>query len=109
MLDTVVAAETPEGIVLELHPAGLPARFYAFVLDWLIRLVIMYAIAIVRNHPFLDGNKRTGWVAMRTFFALNEIALTFSPAAAVAEVMALAAGERDDDAFTAWVRGCVQP
>src|ERR1700730_8478148 len=47
MLDTVVAAETPEGIVLELHPAGLPARFYAFVLDWLIRLVIMYAIAMV--------------------------------------------------------------
>jgi uncharacterized RDD family membrane protein YckC len=47
MLDTVVAAETPEGIVLELHPAGLPARFYAFVLDWLIRLVILYGCAIV--------------------------------------------------------------
>ena len=37
MLDTVVAAETPEGIVLELHPAGLTVRFYAFLLDWLIR------------------------------------------------------------------------
>jgi uncharacterized RDD family membrane protein YckC len=47
VLDTVVAAETPEGIVLELHPAGLPARFYAFILDWIIRLVIMYAIAMV--------------------------------------------------------------
>jgi death-on-curing protein len=69
----------------------------------------MYAIGIVRNHPFLDGNKRTGWVAMRTFFALNEIELTFSPAAAVAEVLALAAGERDDATFTAWVRACAQP
>jgi uncharacterized RDD family membrane protein YckC len=47
VLDTVVAAETPEGIILELHPAGLPARFYAFLLDWLIRLVIMYGIALI--------------------------------------------------------------
>jgi uncharacterized RDD family membrane protein YckC len=47
VLDTVVEAETPEGIVLELHPAGLPARFYAFALDWLIRLGILYGVAIV--------------------------------------------------------------
>jgi death-on-curing protein len=67
-----------------------------------------YAIAIVRNHPVLDGNKRTGWVAMRTFLALNDIAFTFQPAAAVAEVVALAAGERDDATFTAWVRAGVQ-
>jgi uncharacterized RDD family membrane protein YckC len=47
VLDTVVAAETPEGILLELRPAGLSARFYAFLLDWLIRLMIVYAAAIV--------------------------------------------------------------
>ena len=46
VLDTVVAAETPEGILLELRPAGLSVRFYAFLLDWLIRLVIAYAAAI---------------------------------------------------------------
>jgi uncharacterized RDD family membrane protein YckC len=46
VLDTVVAAETPEGILLELRPAGLSARFYAFLLDWLIRLVIAYAAGI---------------------------------------------------------------
>ena len=46
VLDTVVAAETPEGILLELRPAGLSARFYAFLLDWLIRLAIIYAAAI---------------------------------------------------------------
>ena len=43
VLDTVVSAETPEGILLELRPAGLSARFYAFGLDWVIRLAIMYA------------------------------------------------------------------
>jgi uncharacterized RDD family membrane protein YckC len=42
-LDTLVAAETPEGILLELRPAGLSSRFYAFLLDWLIRLVLAYA------------------------------------------------------------------
>jgi len=47
VLDTVVAAETPEGILLELRPAGLCARFCAFVLDWLIRLVVIYGVAIV--------------------------------------------------------------
>jgi len=46
VLDTVVAAETPEGILLELRPAGLSARFYAFLLDWLIRLMVAYAAAV---------------------------------------------------------------
>src|SRR5438093_953834 len=45
VLDTVVAAETPEGILLELRPAGLTARFYAFTLDWMVRLAIVYAAA----------------------------------------------------------------
>ena len=46
MLDTVVAVETPEGILLELRPAGLGARFFAFALDGVIRLAIVYATAI---------------------------------------------------------------
>lgn len=46
VLDTVVTAETPEGILLELRPAGLSARFYAFLIDWLIRLAVLYAMAL---------------------------------------------------------------
>lgn len=42
----MVAAETPEGIVLELSPAGVGVRFYAFALDWAIRLAIIYGAAI---------------------------------------------------------------
>ena len=53
MLDTVVAAETPEGILLELRPAGLTARFCAFALDWLIRMVILYAFALIAR--FMGG------------------------------------------------------
>jgi hypothetical protein len=67
VLDTVVAAETPEGIVLELHPAGLPARFYAFILDWIIRLVIMYAIAMIAG--ILGGVGVAFWLIL--LFALE--------------------------------------
>jgi uncharacterized RDD family membrane protein YckC len=47
VLDTVVEAETPEGILLELRPAGLMARACAFTLDWMIRLAIIYAAMTV--------------------------------------------------------------
>jgi uncharacterized RDD family membrane protein YckC len=45
-LDTVVTAETPEGILLELRPAGFAARLYAFLLDWGLRLLIIYLMSI---------------------------------------------------------------
>ena len=45
-LDTVVAVETPEGIALELRPAGIIVRSYAFAIDWLIRLSFLYAVAM---------------------------------------------------------------
>ena len=47
VLDTVVTAETPEGILLELRPAGLSSRLYAFAIDWLIRILALYVIGIV--------------------------------------------------------------
>ena len=47
MLDSVVAAETPEGILLEMRPAGLSARFCAFAIDWLIRIAVLYAAMFV--------------------------------------------------------------
>jgi uncharacterized RDD family membrane protein YckC len=53
VLDTAVAAETPEGIVLELRPAGLSARVYAFLLDGVVRTSILYAAAM--GLGFLGG------------------------------------------------------
>lgn len=47
VLDTVVAAETPEGIVIELRPAGLTARFYAFSIDLMIRMMLISTLAAV--------------------------------------------------------------
>jgi uncharacterized RDD family membrane protein YckC len=62
VLDTVVAAETPEGIVLELRPAGLSARFYAFIVDWLIRLMVLYAAAIAA--AFMGGFGMGFWLIL---------------------------------------------
>jgi uncharacterized RDD family membrane protein YckC len=61
-LDTVVEVETPEGIALELRPAGLIVRFYAFSLDWLIRLSFLYAVAMVAG--FLGGIGTALWLIL---------------------------------------------
>jgi uncharacterized RDD family membrane protein YckC len=54
-LDTVVTAETPEGILLELRPAGLSSRFFAFLIDWLIRIAVIYAAALVVSFAQMGG------------------------------------------------------
>lgn len=46
-LDTVVSAETPEGILIELRPAGLTARCYAFAIDLLIRMMVLSVVGAV--------------------------------------------------------------
>ncbi|MFA6218152.1 MAG: type II toxin-antitoxin system death-on-curing family toxin [Erythrobacter sp.] len=68
-------------------------------------LAVAYAFGIARNHPFVDGNKRTAWVAARLFLRLNGHALSFSEQDAVATVLALAAGELTEDELADWLRG----
>jgi death-on-curing protein len=70
----------------------------------LVELASLYAIAIARNHPFVDGNKRTAFACMVTFIWLN--GADFSPTEVDATVMLLrlAADDIMDDEFIAWVR-----
>lgn len=68
-------------------------------------LAAAYAYGIVRNHPFADGNKRTGWVVARVFLADNGLRLQFDPADAVRTVEALAAGKLSETELAAWFRG----
>ena len=67
-------------------------------------LAALYAIAIARNHPFVDGNKRTAYVALETFLALNGCAFPVSDAEAVVITLMLGGGEMRDEEFTDWVR-----
>jgi death-on-curing protein len=67
-------------------------------------LAAAYAFGLARNHPFVDGNKRTAFVAAELFLELNGMTLTASDADCVLTVLRLAAGEIGEDAFAAWLR-----
>ncbi len=72
-------------------------------------LAAAYGVGIARNHPFIDGNKRTAFVAVELFLALNGAALMATDADCVLTMLAVAAGTLDEPAFAAWLRGHVQP
>lgn len=67
-------------------------------------LAAAYAFGIIRNHPFVDGNKRTGFLAAYVFLDLNGWDLVPHEDEAVAAVMALAAGEMQEAAFSEWLK-----
>jgi death-on-curing protein len=70
----------------------------------LAEFAAMCAIAIARNDPFVDGNKRTALAAMVSFIWLNGGDFVPTEVDATITTLKLAAGELTDEAFTAWVR-----
>lgn len=67
-------------------------------------LAAAYAFGIARNHPFVDGNKRTAAVVGETFLALNGHRLAATDAELVVAILALAAGELSEDELADWFR-----
>jgi death on curing protein len=67
-------------------------------------LAALYAIAIARNHPFVDGNRRTAFAALCVFLALNGLEFEPREVDATVTMLRLAAGDLTDEDFTAWVR-----
>jgi death on curing protein len=67
-------------------------------------LAASYAYGIARNHPFIDGNKRTAAVISETFLMLNGATLAATDAELVVAFVALAAGELSEDELTDWFR-----
>jgi death-on-curing protein len=72
-------------------------------------LAAAYAFGIARNHPFLDGNKRTALVVAELFLDLNGWVLAADDAACVLTFVALAAGDLDEPALAAWFRQHARP
>jgi death on curing protein len=64
---------------------------------------------IARNHPFVDGNKRTAYVAVETFLILNGLDLTAGDAECVVVMLDLAAGDLPEEGFAAWLRDNTRP
>ncbi len=76
---------------------------YADTLD-LIEMATAYTAGIVRNHPFVDGNKRTGFVVGILFLELNGYRFTATQENAAQAVIALAAGTLDEAGYTSFLR-----
>lgn len=67
-------------------------------------LAAAYGYGISRNHAFIDGNKRTGFVAAELFLRLNGHQLIANDADCVLTMLAVASGDLSEDAFAAWLR-----
>jgi len=70
----------------------------------LFDLAAAYAYGLVKNHPFIDGNKRVGFMAAAIFLELNRIRFRAAEVDAAVEMLALAAGERKEIQFAQWLR-----
>lgn len=95
-------------------PGGLdsalarPRNRWEYGEDDLAELAAAYGYGIVRNHPFTDGNKRTGWVVARLFLRLNGMDFKGQELESIRAVEALAAGELDEKKLAKWFRERVE-
>ena len=70
----------------------------------LFDLAAAYAAGIVRNHPFLDGNKRSGFMTAYTFLGANGVEFAAPEEEVVLHTLALAAGKLTERKYAAWLR-----
>jgi len=88
-----------------LHSAlGRPLNHSVYASSDIIELAAKYTAGIVQNHPFVDGNKRTGFVVGVLFLELNGYRFTASEEAAARAVLDFAAGTNDEQAFCEFLR-----
>ncbi len=86
-----------------------PRQYFAYRPEaGIIELAAIYTVGIVRNHPFIDGNKRTGFIVGILFLELNGYRFTASEEDAANAVLALAASEIDDQHYAAFIRANCQ-
>jgi death-on-curing protein len=82
-----------------------PRQQYAYGANpAVIDMAAAYIAGIVRNHPFVDGNKRTGFLAGVLFLEINGIRFTAAEASAAQAILSLAAGTLDEAGLVAWLR-----
>ena len=81
-----------------------PANLAAYGEPDLIELAASYCVALAKNHPFVDGNKRAALLAMGMFLYLNGHRLVASQADATLAILAVASSEWDESTLAAWLR-----
>lgn len=81
-----------------------PRNKWAYEQAELPELAAAYAYGMARNHPFVDGNKRTALLALYTFLGINGVDFIVPEADAAAIILSLAAGEVSETSLTRWIR-----
>lgn len=92
-----------EGLLLSALDRPKNRYFYEGVADVPL-LAATYAVALAKNHPFTDGNKRTAFIVYASFLLLNGLRLKADQVVATTTMMSVAAGEVDIDALADWIR-----
>ena len=81
-----------------------PRQQFAYASPDIVDMATAYTAGIVQNHPFVDGNKRTGFVVGVLFLEMNGFEFTASEAEAALAVLELAAGSIDETGFALFLR-----
>ena len=93
-----------------LSALARPENLFAYETPSIFELATAYASGIVRNHPFVDGNKRTGFLAAFIFLHINGYLLKAPEAEAVVMTLGLASREIDEAGYAKWLEdNCIQP
>ncbi len=85
-----------------------PVNLVAYGKPDVIDCAAAYGFGLSRNHPFIDGNKRTAFVCMELFLALNGYQLVATDVDCVQTMLAVAAGDLDEPGLAAWLRSNTQ-
>jgi death-on-curing protein len=80
-----------------------PRNLFAYSSPALPEMAASYAAGIILNHPFLDGNKRTGFMLAATFLELNGLEFTATEESVVEMTLALASGKMKQSAYAKWL------
>lgn len=83
---------------------GKPLNLFAYGEPSLFDLAASYGYGIVKNHPFIDGNKRTGFIVAVVFLELNGYSFRASEVDAALQTLALAAGEVSEAEYSDWLK-----
>lgn len=87
-----------------LLESALARARHRFAYEDLCELAATYAHGIARNHPFLDGNKRTAFATARVFLGVNGLDLRAPEEEVVVMTLAIATGDLDIPTYAAWLR-----
>jgi death on curing protein len=86
-----------------------PQQLYSYGDDPdIVDMAAAYTVGIVRNHPFVDGNKRTGFLVGVLFLELNGARFTATEESAAQAILSLAAGSLGEPALATWLRANVK-